>query len=88
MNLTNDIIKKEKDKINFPSKIFIGGKYQESILEKKFENISPIDGKIVNNISFSQKEDVDLAVLSARNVFDKGSWSKAAPVFRKKFSNF
>ena len=84
MNLTKDLINKEKDKINFPSKIFIDGQYQDSILDKKFENISPIDGKVVNNISFAQKEDVDLAVQSSRKVFEKGSWSKSDQSFRKK----
>ena len=84
MNLTKDLIIKEKNNINFPSKIFIDGKYQDSISGKKFENISPIDGKVINRYSFAQKEDVDLAVQSARKVFEKGSWSKADPSFRKK----
>lgn len=84
MNLDKDLIIQEKNKINFPSKIFINGVYKKSISGKKFENISPIDGKITNSIEFSQKEDVDLAVISARKVFEKGSWSKADPSFRKK----
>ena len=84
MNLTKDLIIKEKDKIIYPSKVFIDGKYQDSISGKKFENISPIDGKIINHISFAHQEDVDLAVLSARKVFEKGSWSRSAPSYRKK----
>ena len=84
MILTKDLIDKQKKNINFPSRIFIDGKYKDSISGEKFENISPIDGKLINNISFSQKEDVDLAVQAARNVFEKGSWSKADPSFRKK----
>ena len=46
MNLTKDLVIEKKNKIDFPSKIFIDGKYQDSITGKKFENISPIDGKI------------------------------------------
>ena len=84
MNLTKDLVIKEKNKINFPSKIFIDGKYQDSISGKTFENITPVDGKIINNISFAQQEDVDLAVHSARKVFEKGSWSKSDPSYRKK----
>ena len=84
MNLTKDQVYKEKKDINFPSKIFIDGKYQESISGKKFKNFSPIDGRLINNVVFSQKEDVDLAVQSARKVFEKGSWSKAEPSIRKK----
>jgi 4-guanidinobutyraldehyde dehydrogenase/NAD-dependent aldehyde dehydrogenase len=84
MNLTKDIVKKGKEKINFPSQIFINGKYQESITGKSFENNSPIDGKNINNISFAHKEDVNLAVSAARRAFEKGSWSKSDPSYRKK----
>ena len=84
MNLTKDLVNKEKDKINLPSKIFIDGKYQDSISGNTFENITPVDGKIINNISFAQQEDVDLAVYSSRKVFEKGSWSKSDPSYRKK----
>ena len=84
MNLTRDIIDKEKQKIIFPSKIFIDGIYKESTSGKFFNNISPIDGKIINTISFAQKEDVDIAVKVARKIFEKGSWSKSDPSFRKK----
>ena len=36
MKLTKDLIIEEKNKIIFPSKIFIDGRYQESISGKKF----------------------------------------------------
>ncbi len=84
MNLTKDIVSEKKRKINFPSKIFINGKYKESITGKSFNNISPIDGKIINSVSFSQKEDVDMAVKVARKIFEKGNWSNSDPSFRKK----
>ena len=56
MNLTKDLVIKEKDNINFPSEIFIDGKYQDSISGKKFENISPVDGEIINNIHLHKKK--------------------------------
>ena len=42
--------------------IFLDGKYQKSLSGKTFENISPINGQIINQVVFSQKEDVDKAV--------------------------
>jgi len=84
MKLTRDIINREKEKIIFPSKIFIDGKYQDSVSGKFFDNISPIDGNIINNIAFADSADVDLAVQVARQVFEKGSWSKSDPSYRKK----
>ena len=84
MNLSYKNIQEEKNKLNFPSDLFINGKYQKSVSGISFHNISPIDGKLVNKVSLAQKEDIDLAVLKAREVFDKGSWSKLAPAQRKK----
>ena len=42
MNLTSENIKKARSNINFPSELFINGKYQKSISEKSFDNISPL----------------------------------------------
>ena len=82
--LTKQIIQKEKEKVNYPDKIFINGNYQNSISGKTFDNISPIDGKLINKINFSQKEDVELAVKSARDSFETGVWSRSDPSHRKK----
>ena len=78
MNLTKDAVDKERKKIKFPSKIFIDGIYKESISGKYFNTTSPIDGKLINSISFAQKEDVDIAVKVSTKLFEKGSWSKSA----------
>ncbi len=84
MNLSYDDIKKAKNNLTYPSELFINGKYQKSISQQSFDNISPINGKIVNKVSFSQKEDIDLAVSKAREVFNKGIWSNLPPSQRKK----
>ena len=62
MNLTKENIKQAKLKLEYPSDLFINGRYQKSISENYFDNISPIDGKVLNKISFAQKEDIELAV--------------------------
>jgi len=84
MDLTKDSVFSEKSKLQYPSMIFLDGKYQESTSGKTFENISPINGRTINQVVFSQKEDVDRAVIVARHVFEKGSWSKTDPSHRKK----
>ena len=84
MNLEYENINKVKSNLNYPSQLFINGKYQKSISEKSFDNISPIDGKIINKVFLSQQEDVDLAVSKARETFNNGHWSKLAPGQRKK----
>ena len=84
MTLNYKIVKEKKSILHFPSDLFINGKYHKSISEKNFDNISPIDGKLINKISFAQQFDIDLAVSSARKVFEKGHWSNMAPGQRKK----
>ncbi|HIO51536.1 MAG TPA: aldehyde dehydrogenase family protein, partial [Pelagibacteraceae bacterium] len=82
--LTKEIIEKTKKDLSYPSQLFIDGKYDNSITGKTFDNISPIDGKFINKVTFSQKEDVDKAVAVARKTFESGVWSRAAPAHRKK----
>jgi len=84
MTLSYQLVKEKKLKLNFPSDLFINGNYHKSISEKSFDNISPIDGKIINKISFAQRDDIDKAVISARKVFQKGHWSNLPPGKRKK----
>ena len=84
MNLTYENIKKTKSKLNYPSELFINGKYQKSISEKSFDNVSPIDGNVINKVFLAQQEDVDLAVSKANETFNKGHWSNLPPGQRKK----
>ena len=84
MTLNYQLVKEKRIKLNFPSDLFISGSYHKSISEKSFDNISPIDGKIINQISFAQQDDIDRAVDSARKVFEKGHWSNMPPGQRKK----
>ena len=84
MNLNYQLVKEKKSKLHFPSDLFINGNYCKSFSEKSFDNISPIDGKLINKISFAQQADIDIAVSSARKVFEKGHWSNMAPGQRKK----
>ena len=84
MTLSYKIVKEKKSILHFPSDLFIDGKYHKSISQKSFDNISPIDGKLINKISFAQQSDIDIAVSSARKVFEKGHWSNMAPGQRKK----
>jgi len=77
-------ILKKKNNIDFPSDLFIAGKYQKSVAENTFDNISPINGKLINKVSLAQKEDINLAVTKAREVFNRGNWVNLPPGQRKK----
>src|SRR4029079_6981788 len=63
---------------------FVDGRYVDAASGKTFDCISPIDGRVLCKVSECGIEDVNRAVTAARNAFEKGAWSEAAPVRRKK----
>ena len=79
----NDVVEK-RDAIDFRTQAFINGNYVEATTGKTFESVSPVDGKIITNVSECDIEDINKAVKAAREVFEKGSWSRMAPNKRKK----
>ena len=69
--------------LNFPTNAFINGQFKSSKSGKKFETKNPATGKVIANISACNSEDVDHAVVKAREAFDQGHWSKLHPSERK-----
>ena len=63
---------------------FIGGQLLESRSGRTFEDISPIDGRILAKVARCGPEDVDLAVDAARNAFETGAWRTLDPRARKR----
>lgn len=55
---------------------FIDGEFCNSVSGETFETLNPYTGKVWANVAKCNKEDVTLAVSSARNAFDNGPWSK------------
>ena len=84
MKLSYEKIIQAKNNLQYPSELFINGKYQKSKSEKSFDNISPIDGNLINKVFLAQQEDVNIAVSKARETFNKGHWSNLPPGQRKK----
>ena len=64
--------------------LFIDGVQAAGATGATLSVISPIDGRPFASIADGNAADVDRAVLAARKAFEKGSWSRAAPAFRKK----
>ena len=64
--------------------LLIGENWVSSKSGKTQNIISPIDGKIISELQVANNLDVNEAVLSAREVFDKGHWSNMPPLNRKK----
>ncbi|WP_282610042.1 aldehyde dehydrogenase [Pelagibius sp. Alg239-R121] len=81
--LTYDEYKAIAAGLTFPVNAFIHGKFQSPRSGQTLETINPATGEILAQIAACNSEDVDFAVRKAREAFDSGVWSKAAPAARK-----
>ncbi|MBC7655665.1 MAG: aldehyde dehydrogenase family protein, partial [Frankiaceae bacterium] len=72
------------DALHIRNQAFIDGKYVDAASGKTFDCISPIDGKVICAVAECESEDVDRAVVVARQAFDDGRWSETSPVHRKR----
>lgn len=63
---------------------FIGGRLLESRSGRTFEDVSPIDGRVLAQVARCGPEDVDLAVGAAREAFEAGTWRTMDPRERKR----
>ena len=69
------MITKEDVKIK-PGKLFIDGKWVDSVSGKTFDTINPATEEVLNSVAEGDKADIDLAVAAARKAFEEGPWKK------------
>ena len=82
--LTHEEYSAIANSLNFPTNAFINGQFQSSKSGKTFETINPATGKVIAQVAACNADDVDHAVIKAREAFDQGHWSKLHPSERKK----
>ncbi|PKA63419.1 Aldehyde dehydrogenase family 2 member C4 [Apostasia shenzhenica] len=58
------------------TKLFINGRFVDSISGKTFETRDPRNGDVIALVAEGDKEDVDAAVMAARVAFDHGRWPR------------
>jgi 4-guanidinobutyraldehyde dehydrogenase / NAD-dependent aldehyde dehydrogenase len=63
---------------------FIDGRYLAAASGQTFDDVSPIDGRVIARVASTDQADVDLAVAAARRAFDSGVWSHQPPRERKR----
>jgi phenylacetaldehyde dehydrogenase len=57
-------------------KMFINGKWIDSVSGKTFPTYDPATGEIMGQVAEGDREDIDHAVRAARVAFEQGPWSK------------
>lgn len=74
-------------KLAIETRLFINGLYCDAAEHSTFETVNPGAQQTLANVARGKKTDVDRAVQAARDVFDRGDWSQAAPAQRKAVLN-
>jgi gamma-glutamyl-gamma-aminobutyraldehyde dehydrogenase len=81
--LTRDEYKAIAAELDFPTGAFIDGGFRAAASGKVFATTNPATGDKLADVAACDKEDVDFAVLKAREAFDDGRWSRLHPSERK-----
>jgi acyl-CoA reductase-like NAD-dependent aldehyde dehydrogenase len=63
---------------------FINGQLVGAVDGRVFEDISPVNGRVVAEVARCGSADIDAAVAAARTAFDGGSWRRTDPATRKR----
>lgn len=69
--------------LSLPAGAFINGGLRPAISGETFETVNPATGLVLNRIAATGADDIDFAVLKAREAFEAGVWSKLHPSERK-----
>ena len=70
--------------IELPVGLFIDGKLRPANAGKTFDTLNPATGGLLTQMAIGDENDVDFAVVKARDAFEAGVWSKRHPSERKK----
>lgn len=65
-------------------KMYIDGKWTESVTGKTFETLNPATGEVLAVVAEAGEDDVNAAVEAARKAFDDGPWSKMSAAERSR----
>ena len=71
------------ENLSLPRTAYINGKFVKAVNGDVFDTVNPANGQVLASISACGQEDVDLAVLKARESFEDGRWTKMHPTERK-----
>jgi len=59
-----------------PGKLFINGRWVDSVSGNTFDTLNPATEKVITSVAEGDSADIDLAVTAAREAFENGPWKK------------
>jgi 4-(gamma-glutamylamino)butanal dehydrogenase len=72
------------ERLTIEGRAFIDGKLVGARSGRSFDDVSPIDGRVVAAVARCESADVDAAVAAARQSFERGLWRRTDPKERKR----
>lgn len=69
--------------LRIEGRAFINGRHVSARSGRRFDDISPIDGKVIGQVARCEAADIDIAVAAARTTFESGVWRRTEPRERK-----
>lgn len=69
--------------IKLNTQAFINGEFCDAADGSLLETINPATGEVITTFAHCHKNDVDRAVKAAKLAFNKGTWSRSTPEYRK-----
>ncbi|HHX4174357.1 TPA: aldehyde dehydrogenase family protein, partial [Burkholderia contaminans] len=75
--------KQKANALSLDGRAFIAGERSAAASGVTFATLNPASGKVLAEVARCNERDVDRAVAAAREAFESGVWSKAAPAHRK-----
>src|SRR3546814_14724107 len=67
------------ERLTLPNRLVIDGRHVAAADGAVFDNITPRNGTVLNQIPRPGRADVDLAAAAARTAFEDGRWRNLAP---------
>ncbi len=69
--------------VRLPVDAIVDGQTVPALSGRRFDDVSPRDGRVLAQVAECDAADVDVAVASARAAFDDGRWSRRSPRERR-----
>jgi len=82
--LTHEEYKSIAADLSLPLNAYVNGKFTSPRSGKTMDTINPATGESLGMMAACNSEDVDYTVTKAREVFDRGDWSRMHPSERKR----
>ncbi len=72
------------DALAIEGRAFVDGEHVHAASGRTFDDVSPIDGRVVARVARCDAADIDRAVASARAAYERGEWRRTDPKERKR----